>query len=84
MVDWAVLVPAGVLLVAIIGLFVTNGVRYFTLREHEAFLRAQDAAFHTLDKRLEDILDRIKTLEQTRPTTGELKAYVTRHINGEK
>jgi len=82
--EWSVIIPAGTVVVAVIGLFVTNGVRYFTLREHEAYLRANDAMVDAMNQRLTDILDRIKTLEQTRPTTGELKAWVTRQINGDK
>ena len=58
------------------GILLTNSVRYYTIREHEAFDEG-------LDKRLHEILDRIKVLEQTRPTTGELRAWVTKQINGD-
>ena len=69
----------GVIAVAVF----TNSLRFFTIREHDAYLRAQDEALEALDKRLEDMLDRIKALEHTRPTTGELKAWVTRQLNGQ-
>ena len=75
--DPAVLVSVGSVLVVGLGLVLTNNVRYLTLREHEAYLKA-------MSTRIDDILDRIKILEQTRPTTGELKAWVTRQINGKE
>ena len=73
---------AGAIAVVSFGIY-TNGLRFFTIREHAAYQRAQEIAWVALDKRLEDILDRVKALEHTRPTTGELKAWVTSKINGE-
>ena len=73
-------IGAGVAVVTIT--IFTNGLRFYTIREHEAYQRAMETAWNALDKRLDDILDRVKSLEETRPTTGELKAWITRHLNG--
>ena len=77
----AIATVAGAIAVVSFGIY-TNGLRFFTIREHVAYQRAQEIAWVSLDKRLDDILDRVKSLEESRPTTGELKAWITRHLNG--
>ena len=43
--------------------------------------RQIDQALTTADREHTALLERIKVLEQTRPTTGELQAYFTNPIN---
>jgi predicted RNA-binding protein with RPS1 domain len=49
-----------------------------SIREHEEFRRNIDKEFdrkdHQRERDFDAILDRIRVLEQTRPTTGELEA----------
>lgn len=66
---WSVVIPVVSVAVVGIGVFTVNSAKYFTIREHQAY---QDATH----KRLDDMLDRIRVLEQTRPTTGELQAML--------
>ena len=62
--DWGLLVSIGGVLVLGVGILLTNSVRYFTIREYDAYLKSQEIAMQALDRRLEDQLDRIKVLEQ--------------------
>jgi hypothetical protein len=49
-----------------------------SIREHEEFRRNIDKEFdrkdHQCERDFDAMLDRIRVLEQTRPTTGELEA----------
>ena len=75
--DIALFVSLGSVVVVGLGIILTSNARYFTIREYETYRDGINVRFY-------DILDRIKTLEQTRPTTGELKAWVTRQITNGK
>ncbi len=82
---WPVAIPVVSVVVVGIGIFIANSSKYFTIREHDAFHRSIQRDLASITKRIddiqytnkdiiEDIRDRIKVLEQTRPTTGELQA----------
>lgn len=51
---------------------------YLSIREHDEFRRSaerdSDKKDHQRERDFDAILDRIRVLEQTRPTTGELEA----------
>ncbi len=83
-VGWLPLIGIGSVVIVGVGLVLANSSRFFTLREHEAYLRSQVFVVEAMSKRIDDVLDLVKTIEHTSPTTGELKAWVTRRINGEE
>jgi flagellar motility protein MotE (MotC chaperone) len=83
--DWQAVIAIGALLVAGIGVLSRAFDKSLSIREHEEFRNAVRAEMDRMrsgiqqsidqsrrdDDRLED---RIKVLESTRPTTGELEA----------
>jgi flagellar motility protein MotE (MotC chaperone) len=83
--DWQAVIAIGALLVAGIGVLSRAFDKSLSIREHEEFRNAMRADMDRMraglqqsvdqsrrdDDRLED---RIKVLESTRPTTGELEA----------
>jgi flagellar motility protein MotE (MotC chaperone) len=84
-VDWQAVIAIGALLVAGIGVLSRAFDKSLSIREHEEFRNAMRAEMDRMrcgvqqltqqaqrdDDRLEE---RIKVLESTRPTTGELEA----------
>ncbi len=82
---WALAVPVISVVVVGIGIFIANSSKYFTIREQNAFNDRMQRELDGITRRLEtthyvtrdlidDLRDRIKVIEQTRPTTGELQA----------
>jgi flagellar motility protein MotE (MotC chaperone) len=83
--DWQAVIAIGALLVAGVGVLSRAFDKSLSIREHEEFRNAVRAEMDRMrlgiqqsidqsrrdDDRLED---RIKVLESTRPTTGELEA----------
>jgi hypothetical protein len=76
--DWQAVIAIGALLVAGIGVLSRAFDKSLSIREHEEFrsaLRGEIDRMRNDYKRDDDRLeDRIKVLESTRPTTGELEA----------
>jgi hypothetical protein len=62
-----VIIGFGLLIMAVAGFYLSSSSRYLTIREHQQYnlfiLRELDQQSH-----------RLGTLEQTRPTTGEIEA----------
>ncbi len=75
---WSIIIPIVSVVVVGVGIFIANSSKYYTIREHASFENAiyRDlyASRETTRQHIEDLRDRIKVLEQTRPTTGELQA----------
>jgi hypothetical protein len=65
-------VPVMVLAVATISLYINSSSKYFTAQAHESYKA-------TVLRELNQIHDRVKILEATRPTTGELEARFDRN-----
>jgi len=91
--DWSVIVALGAVVIAAIALIARSFDKSLSIREHEEFRGKVNDQFgqlrndinRQLDQFREDsrrehdaILDRIKVLEQTRPTTGEIQAHLDR------
>ncbi len=76
--NWEIAATLGALALAAIGFLSRNFDKSLSIREHEEFrdrVKADIAQMRTDYKRETDRLeDRIKVLEATRPTTGELEA----------
>lgn len=82
---WPIAIPVVSVVVVGIGIFIANSSKYFTIREQGAYEGSVQRDLAAISKRIDDIQDtnkdliedmrdRIKVLEQTRPTTGELQA----------
>ena len=69
--DWTIIMPTGLLFLGIAGFFLTSSSRHLTIREQAAF-----NAFIT--RELDQLHAAVRVLEQTRPTTGELQAELTK------
>jgi acetylornithine deacetylase/succinyl-diaminopimelate desuccinylase-like protein len=80
--DWQSVIAIGALLVAGVSFLARSFDKSLSIREHEEFrnsIRDQLAQVRLDTRRDDDRLeDRIKVLETTRPTTGELEAKLTR------
>jgi hypothetical protein len=92
-VDWLpILIGIGGLAIAAISTISHSFDKSLSIREHDEFRKNVDAAIISLrrayqreidelresDKReFDTLLDRIKVIEQTRPTTGELQAILS-------
>jgi hypothetical protein len=50
-----------------LGLYASSAAKFFTIREHTSYA-------YLMQREIDSMLDRIKVIEQTRPTTGELEA----------
>lgn len=76
-------VPAMLLAVAIISLYIDSASKFFTVREHvdykEAVGKALEETKEVMIRELDQIHARIVILESTRPTTGELEARFDRN-----
>ena len=92
---WGIALPILSVVIVGIGIFVANSAKYFTIREYQAFETAMLRDIAAITKRIDDIQDtnrdlfsdvrdRIKVLEQTRPTTGELQAALRSGIVDKK
>ena len=85
--DSTVLIPIAALLVSVAGLYLNTASKYLTIREHNEFKEAMEqniiAAKNTIYRETDQLLDRVKVLESTRPTTGEIEARLNYH-NGTK
>lgn len=64
---WPIAITFGIFSVAVGGLFLNYAGRFLSIREHESY---QEAVRREMDK----LHERVNTIEQTRPTTGELEA----------
>ncbi len=82
---WPVAIPIISVVIVGIGIFIANASKYYTIREQEAFSNVLTIALDNIrseltglrrdvERELDQIHDRIKALEVTRPTTGELQA----------
>jgi BMFP domain-containing protein YqiC len=84
--DWQSLVALGALFVAAISFLARALDKSLSIREHEEFrnsIRDQIAQVRLDTRRDDDRLeDRIKVLEATRPTTGELEAKLGKGTSG--
>jgi BMFP domain-containing protein YqiC len=80
--DWQSVIAIGALLVAGVSFLARSFDKSLSIREHEEFrnsIRDQISQVRLDTRRDDDRLeDRIKILEATRPTTGELEAKLTR------
>ena len=80
--DWQTVLSIGALIVAGITLLSRTFDKSLSIRENEEFRNGvtRDIAQLRSDYKRDDdrLEDRIKTLEQTRPTTGELEARLGR------
>jgi hypothetical protein len=65
--DLTILIPLGLLAIGLLSLVFTSSAKYLSIREHETY-----NAF--MIRELNNLSARIGTLEQTRPTTGEIEA----------
>jgi acetylornithine deacetylase/succinyl-diaminopimelate desuccinylase-like protein len=76
--DWQSVIAIGALLVAGVSFLARSFDKSLSIREHEEFrnsIRDQISQVRLDTRRDDDRLeDRIKVLETTRPTTGELEA----------
>jgi len=72
--EWPLIIAGGVLITGLLGLVFNNSSKYFTIREHAEF---KMAVFRELDV----LREGIRTLEQTRPTTGELLARIQNNVH---
>ncbi len=68
--DWSIFAAAGALLVSLYTVFSRTTEKSLSIREYEAFIRAAQRETERLEVRLRQI-------EQTRPTTGELQILAT-------
>jgi hypothetical protein len=66
-----ILIGLGVLLLGVMGFYLSSSTRYFTIREHNEH---KASIIREFDK----IHEQIVRLETTRPTTGELEAKITK------
>ncbi len=66
-INWNFIGEFGLLLITGFGIFLASSAKFFTIREQEEFI-------NRINRELDQIHLRIYTLEQTRPTTGELEA----------
>lgn len=75
---WDIGVPVLSVVIVGVGIFLANTSKYFTIREHQEFaeqIKGQREILRTnLQREIDAIIRRIETLEQTRPTIGELEA----------
>jgi hypothetical protein len=82
MADWNIVIALGAAAIAAVALFARMFDKSLSVREHEEFRNAVTRQFKELreDNRRESdrLLDRIKVLEQTRPTTGEIEARLNK------
>ena len=71
--DWnsSTVLPLGILLLGLAGFFLTSSSRYFTIREQESFS-------NYITREFDQLHAKVTTLEQTRPTTGELQAMMNK------
>jgi hypothetical protein len=80
--DWQSLVAIGALLVTAISFLSRSFDKSLSIREHEEFKKAIEREMGQLrswfERDTDRLEDRIKVLEATRPTTGELEAKLTR------
>jgi hypothetical protein len=91
--DWSVIVAIGAVLISAIALIARSFDKSLSIREHEEFRgkvndqfkQLRDDINRQLDQLHDDarhehdlLLDRIKVLEQTRPTTSEIMAHLDR------
>jgi hypothetical protein len=71
-------IAIGAAIIAVITLFSKLMDKSLSIREHDEFRRSverdSDKKDHQRERDFDAILDRIRVLEQTRPTTGELEA----------
>jgi predicted RNA-binding protein with RPS1 domain len=71
-------IAVGAAIIAVITLFSKLMDKSLSIREHDEFRRSverdSDKKDHQRERDFDAILDRIRVLEQTRPTTGELEA----------
>jgi hypothetical protein len=79
--DWQLAIAFGALVVGAIGFLSRSLDKGLSIREHDEFRAAMTreiVAIQTSYRRECDRLeDRIKVLEQTRPTTGEIEARLS-------
>jgi BMFP domain-containing protein YqiC len=84
--DWQVVLSIGALLIAGISLLARSFDKSLSIREYEEFrssIRDQISQVRLDTRRDDDRLeDRIKILEATRPTTGELEAKLGKGTSG--
>jgi len=77
-VDWQSITAIAAALLAGIALLDKRLDKSLSIREHEEFRNNIKDQFillgHRLERETDDLKDRIKTIEQTRPTTGEIAA----------
>jgi hypothetical protein len=85
--DWQAIIAIGALLIAGMAFLSRMFDKSLSIREHEEFrlsIKGDIAQMRADYKRDDDrIEDRVKILEQTRPTTGELDARITA-VKGEQ
>jgi hypothetical protein len=71
---WEIMVPTGIFIIAIAGLFLNNATQAKSLAEKFLSIREHETYNDFIKRELDRIAQRLTFLEQTRPTTGELEA----------
>ncbi len=67
--NWNIILPLGLLIVGIGGFYISNTSKYITIREYETLVAR-------LNRELDQLRRQVQVLEETRPTTGELRAVI--------
>ncbi len=73
-----IVIPVVAVVVVAAGIFITNAGKYFTIREHQAYMDAIKREFDITDKRMNDRMDifkdamrdlqeRVRVLENNKP-----------------
>jgi altronate dehydratase len=72
--DWHIAATIGVFLLSVMAIVQTSSAKFLTIREHNEFMAS-------IRKEVDILRQQVNVLEQTRPTTGELKAYLRKAID---
>jgi hypothetical protein len=73
----SLVVSMGLFIIGLGGLYLNTSTKFLSIREHETYNSFVVRELNTLSKRID-------MLEQTRPTTGELKAVIKGHLGGSR
>ena len=78
---WEIVVAVGALFLSAIAIVIRTFDKSLSVREHDEFKKGVERALDGVQREswreLDKLEERIKILEQTRPTTGELSGLTT-------
>jgi hypothetical protein len=84
-VDWETVLSLGALSVAVLAALSRVLDKSLSIREHNEFkdrvIKLIDDNLGRVERELDKLEDRLKVIEQTRPTTGELEARLGKRNN---